>query len=163
MTRIVVNTSPLIALDRIGCLDLLPGLFRRVTRPQSVVDEIIAGRIQYGVSKDLLNADWLETVPDPPEAAYRPELGAGETAAIALAVREKAELILLDDLAARNVAKELGLQVSGTLGVLIAGFKKGRLANLDQALNSLTAAGFHMTEELVQFVLKEAHSSQDSA
>ena len=163
MTKIIVNTSPLIALDRIGCLLLLPALFHRITSPQSVLDEVIAGRMQHGASEDLLRGDWLETLPDPPEAAYRPELGAGETAAIALAVQEKADLILLDDLAARNVARELGLKVSGTLGVLITGFKKGHLADLDQPLNSLRATGFHMSAELIRFVRNEVHLQQDNS
>lgn len=90
MKTIVVNTSPLLVLDRINCLQLLPALFGQVLRPQSVVNEIEAGRKKYGVSEQIIKSEWMTTVDDPPEMALRPELGAGETAAIALAVQRKA-------------------------------------------------------------------------
>lgn len=42
--RVVVNTSPLIALDRIGQLGLLKSLYGQVLRPQSVLDELQADK-----------------------------------------------------------------------------------------------------------------------
>lgn len=149
---IVVNTSPLVALERLGRLNLLSTLFQELTRPQSVFDELMTGRSRYGVSEQLFRAEWIKTFPDPPEASFRPELGKGETAAIALAVQQKADLILLDDLAARNVAKEMELEVSGTLGVLIAGYRQNLLNDIDQALEQPKASGFHMSDTLIQHV-----------
>ena len=134
---VVVNTSPLIALDRIGQLDILTKLFGKTIRPQSVVDELNAGRKVYGGSDALFHATWIETQQDPPEMILRKELGAGETAVIALALKVKADLVILDDLAARNVAVELGLNVTGTLGVLLAAYKKGHLLDLSDVVNQL--------------------------
>ncbi|NCD42822.1 MAG: hypothetical protein EOL88_12100 [Bacteroidia bacterium] len=87
MKTVVVNTSPLLVLDRIDCLHLLPRLFGHVIRPQSVVDEIKAGHNKYGISERIICSEWLETTDDPPGMALRPELGAGETAAITLALQ----------------------------------------------------------------------------
>ena len=151
---VVVNTSPLIALDRIGYLEILPKLFGHILRPQSVVNELRAGRNVYGGSDLLFNADWMETVEDPVEMALRKELGAGETAAIALAFRNKADLVILDDLAARNVAIELGLKVTGTLGVLLAAHKKGVLKDLRQTITELKSSGFRLSDTLVASILK---------
>jgi predicted nucleic acid-binding protein len=151
---IVVNTSPLVALDRIGQIDLLPKLFGKIIRPQSVVDELNAGRNVYGGSDALFRASWLETVNDPPEMALRKELGAGETAVIAFALRIKADLVILDDLAARNVAAELGLNVTGTLGVLLAAHKKGILKDLRGAIGDLTGSGFRVSDAAIQSILK---------
>jgi predicted nucleic acid-binding protein len=151
---IVVNTSPLVALDRIGQLDLLPKLFGKIIRPQSVVDELNAGRKIYGGSDALFHAAWLETAEDPPEMVLRKELGAGETAAIALALRIKADLVILDDLAARNVAAELELKVTGTLGILLAAHKKGILKDLQHAITQLTDSGFRVSDTIVASILK---------
>ncbi|MEA2068772.1 MAG: DUF3368 domain-containing protein [Verrucomicrobiota bacterium] len=151
---VVVNTSPLIALDRIGQLDVLTKLFVKIIRPQSVVDELNAGRKAYGGSDALFHAAWLETQKDPPEMILRKELGAGETAVIALALKAKADLVILDDLAARNVAVELGLNVTGTLGVLLAAYKKGHLLDLSGVVNQLKASGFRISSELVTSILK---------
>ena len=152
---VVVNTSPLVALDRIGQISILPKLFGEIIRPQSVVDELDAGRSVYGGSTSLFHASWLSTVKDPPEMVLRKELGAGETAAIALALRVDADLVILDDLAARNVAAELGLNVTGTLGVLLAAHKKGLLDDIEKSINSLVACGFRLSDSLVRLILKE--------
>ena len=153
---VIVNTSPLLTLERVNCLPVLPALFHRVTRPQSVLDEMTAGQSDYGIANDLLNAEWIKTLPDPHEAYYRRELGAGETAAIALAVNEKADLIILDDLAARNVARELRLQFTGTLGVLMAAYRKELIKDLNQVVDDLQRCGFHMSDSLISYVKRQA-------
>lgn len=153
---VIVNSSPFLALERIGCLQLLPDLFQQVVRPQSVWDELTAGSRAYGISEELSKSKWIKTLPDPPTASFRPELGNGETAAIALAIQEKADLILLDDLAARNVAEELGLQISGTLGVLIAGYQKKLITDIEQPIHDLRDCGFHMSDSLVRYVKKQS-------
>ena len=152
---VVVDTSPLIALDRIGYLYILKELFGAVIRPQSVADELIAGRRIYGGSSELFDADWIENHADPAEIIFRKELGAGETAAIILAKKLNADLVLLDDLAARNVATQLGLSVSGTLGILLAAHKKGRLPDLKSALSTLTDCGFRLSDDLRRTILKQ--------
>ena len=149
---VITNTSPLIALERIGQLSLLPKLYGKVVRPRAVLIEIDEGKGQYGISNDLCNADWLETVTDPPEMNLRRELGAGETAVIALAVRENADLVILDDLAARNVAIELGLAVSGTLGILLAAHERGFLKDVALTVDALTMVGFRVSQKIIEQV-----------
>ena len=67
---------------------------------------------------------WLsvERVPDtPPPHVEEPDLGrlhAGERAAILLAERTGADLLLIDEKAARSVAEKRGLRVTGLLGVV---------------------------------------------
>ena len=151
--HVIVNTSPLIALERIECLDILPKLFGAVVRPQAVLDELMAGRSVYGGADCLFQADWLKTLDNPPEMILRKELGAGETAVIALAVKIQADLVVLDDLAARNVATELGLKVTGTLGLLLAAKQKGLIQNLDAKLNDLANSSFRVSNKLMRILL----------
>lgn len=149
---VVTNTSPLIALDRIGQLELLPGIFSSVIRPESVTRELQEG-VALGYPDQLvLDKKWLKTVIDPPEMVLRKELGDGETAAIALAVREKADWILLDDLAARLVAEELGLQVIGTLGILITAHEKGLLDSAYESAKALQDVGFHVSKPILDMI-----------
>lgn len=151
---VVVNTSPLISLDRIDRLDILPELFGRVVRPQSVVDELIFGKSSHGGSFALFDAPWMDTVPDPAEAVFRKELGAGETAAIALAKTMGADLILLDDLSARRVASGLDLRVSGTLGVIAAAARRGIVSDLGEAIESLRRVGMRVSDKVVASMLE---------
>jgi hypothetical protein len=147
--RVVVDASPLIALDRIGCLHLLRDLYDLVVRPQSVLNELLAGQERCALSPQLIASSWILTEPDPPEMVLRKELGAGETAAVTLALKTQADLVVLDDLQARLVAAGLGLRVTGTLGILAAAHRRGLLADLAAALSALQQAGFHVTPELI--------------
>jgi hypothetical protein len=80
------------------------------------------------------------------------ELGAGETAAIALAVRESADLVLLDDLAARLVAAELRLNVIGTLGILLAAYSKGMVKSAHDCALDLERSGFRVSKQLLDAI-----------
>ncbi|MCX7045591.1 MAG: DUF3368 domain-containing protein [Candidatus Sumerlaeota bacterium] len=142
--RVIANTSPLIALDRIGCLFILKKMYGIIVRPQSVLDEIKDGIPTHPTSSELLNADWIVTEPDPDEVILRRELGAGETAAIMLAIKTAADLVILDDMQARIVANGLGLKITGTLGVLAAAAAEGVLPDFSEALDNLQRAGFRL-------------------
>lgn len=150
--RVVVNTSPLIALDRIGQLQILKALYGTIIRPQSVLDELKAGADRYELSTALRDAEWIVTEPDPVEGILRRELGPGEMAAIALAAKSGADLIVLDDLQARLVAESLGLKLTGTLGVLLAAFRAGHLVDLDKAIADLQENGFRISPNLIQLL-----------
>jgi predicted nucleic acid-binding protein len=52
------------------------------------------------------------------------------------------------------VAMELGLNISGTLGILLAAHKRGLLSDLQGALNELQASGFRISETLIASILK---------
>jgi len=150
---VIVNTSPLIALERIGHLHLLKDLFGAVVRPQSVLIELLAGKDRYQLSNALRDADWIVTEPDPSEMFFRKELGAGETAVIALAVKRNADLVVLDDLQARLLATSLGLPVTGTLGVLLAAHQKGLLTDLRSAVHALEECGFRVSSRVLASLL----------
>ena len=80
----------------------------------------------------------------------RLELGRGETAAISLAHRTRATLIILDDLRARLKATGLGLRVTGTVGVLIAARREGFGPTGDDAVQLLDGAGFRLSPALAR-------------
>ncbi len=50
---------------------------------------------------------------------FRLQLDAGEAEALALAEELRADLILLDELVGRDVARQCGFTVLGTLGILL--------------------------------------------
>lgn len=152
--RVIVNTSPLIALNQIGRLELLRQLYGAIIRPQAVYDELMGGLDQHEYSDSILSADWIITEPDPEGMALRKELGAGETAAIILAHKTNADLLILDDLQARLVATGMGLRITGTLGVLLAAKQQNLILDLEQAIKDLQTAGFHIARELTDAFLK---------
>ena len=83
------------------------------------------------------------------------ELDEGESEAIALADELKADVVLLDEKDARRFAKQIGLRVLGTIGILVWGKRVGKINNLRQVLDILqNRAMFRISHALYQQALK---------
>lgn len=150
---VICNSSPLIALEQIGRLELLGALFGEIWIPAAVAREVAA-------SVSLPPCISLRAVTHPLAAAVlHVSLGAGESEAITLALQEKARLIILDDRPARRMAEALGLRVIGTLGVLPAAKRKGLVPAIGPLMASLDACHFHIAPELARQVLFDAGES----
>ncbi|MBI2330959.1 MAG: DUF3368 domain-containing protein [Chloroflexi bacterium] len=88
--------------------------------------------------------------------AFRRELDNGEAEAIALALQLQADLILMDERDGRSVAKSVGLNTIGILGVLIRAKQDGAISSVRKILNRLQSeAGFYITDALMQAILSE--------
>ena len=84
------------------------------------------------------------------------ELEEGETEAIALAHQVGAEVVLLDERNARRAAKQLGLHVLGTIGILVWARRTGNITSLREALDALqTRAKFRISQQLYERALSE--------
>jgi predicted nucleic acid-binding protein len=150
---VVADTSPLNYLLLIRNVEVLPALYGAIIIPSAVLDELTAPS-----TPDLVRT-WASTLPkwvhvqDPSaEPRATPELDEGERQAIALAQEVDAELILVDDAAARDAALQRGLEVVGTLGVLLAAARLD-LLNFERSLRALDETSFYMSERLRDAVL----------
>lgn len=135
---VISNSSPLIALARIGRLNLLASFYKRILISAEVHHEVtVAGRGLPG-AEEVHNATWIEVAslksPMAPSVTQGCQnLGAGERATILLAKSLQADLVLLDEWKARRVARDAGLSVVGCLGILEAGAQSGLVPDLRQA------------------------------
>ena len=81
-------------------------------------------------------------------------LDKGESEAIALALEMNADLVLMDERRGRFMARRLGLEVIGVLGVMVEAKHKGHLDKLKPALDELVGkAGFRIHDTLYRQVL----------
>lgn len=79
-------------------------------------------------------------------------LNAGEQAAIALAQKLNANLLLMDEKAGRQVAMQRGLQVIGVLGILDDAAAQS-LIDLAGAIAKLQQTNFRISSKLIQTLL----------
>lgn len=147
----ISNTSPLILLDKVGHLSLLEQLFHTVIIPPAVDKEWLRPG-GYSVPS------WLIVEPLDPEARkiadeLRTRIDPGEAEAIALASVKKAGWIILDDMKGRQHAKSIGLQVTGTLGILTVAKKKGMITALKPVLDMLRAHRFYIADDVLAAAL----------
>jgi predicted nucleic acid-binding protein len=134
--KVVTNTSPLILLAKIERLDLLGQLYETVLVPSSVYDEIRirSGReteqVQTLIQSNMLHlrraiADMVNSLPV--------DLGRGERETIALAIETDADLVVVDDQEGRRIARNRGLRVTGTIGILIEARERGLIASSEKS------------------------------
>lgn len=162
---VVSNTSPLVNLAVIGRLDLMREQFREVVIPQTVWHEAKALPHEVGLKSlnDAVSAGWLVVVSDPPDDLFSGVLAsgldAGESAAIALAIFIKAELLLIDERRGRQEANLRELTLTGVLGILAAACRMGSVSNMTEEMRRLREeAGFFLTPNLEKIAISMANT-----
>ena len=146
---IVSNTTPLCYLTLIGHAKLLPQLYGDIHIPRKVLEELRHPDAPPAV-RDLATTppDWLKIHSDPEEAdKILVALDPGERTALRLAEQLHSDIVLLDEAAARAIAVQRGLKISGTLGVLCDAAEAG-LLKLPAALDLLRGTNFRASPEL---------------
>lgn len=139
--KAIIDTSVLIALERINILDVLCSIYSHIILPEAVVSEFGTPSLDCYSSEKVKSPMVRLLVSDL-------NLGRGEAESIALASEIGLRLVL-DDLKARKVAENLGLKVTGTIGILL---KAESLALIDSAYDKakeLRDKGFYISDQLL--------------
>lgn len=156
---VVADTSPICYLLLIGEIELLPQLYVRVLIPPAVQQELADER-----SPTIVQA-WISQLPswlviqtvDVPSDSDLDNLDPGERAAIELAEQQGADLIIIDDLLGRRVAKSRQFRVTGLLGVLDEAAKQN-LVDLPGAIARLQQTTFRASLKLIESLLQQHRS-----
>ena len=155
---IVVNTSPWISLSVCGQNSLLERLYHGVYLPMGVRDEIMAGGRQGIGIRELEGSPWIKIgrVSDIEKIKFLHELEQGEAEVIILAKEKGINYVMIDEKVARMQAKVLGLNVIGTLGLLLKAKKEGLLSSVKPSIGKLLESGIWVKEEIARGILIEA-------
>jgi predicted nucleic acid-binding protein len=154
----VSNTSPLLYLHRIGQLGWLEQLFTDVITPPAVERALAEGRARGYDVPVLAGHAWLRIVAPatPLVGEHLHQLGPGEREAIALALEHHARVILLDDALARQVARGRGLEVWGTVRVLLEAKQQGLVDQIEPLVSELETHDMWLSEDIRLRILKLA-------
>ena len=115
--RIVINTSPMIALGKMDVFDIIAQLPFEFLCPQQVKIEIESGAAKgYAVTVP----DWITALPlaTPLSPLILAGLDRGEGEVIQLALEQGIGLVCIDERKGRQAATAAGLQVVGSLGLI---------------------------------------------
>ncbi|HUJ40233.1 MAG TPA: hypothetical protein VLW54_06785 [Candidatus Acidoferrales bacterium] len=126
---VVADSSPLVILSKLDCFELLPRLFPRVSISEQVHQEVVIAGAGLPGAAEVTRAEWIEVrairdVAGLVAAQRASGLGPGEMSTILLAKELGANPVLLDDYRARNLAKQEGLEILGSVGLLEAFFRR---------------------------------------
>ena len=155
---VVLDAGPLIHLDEMGALILLED-FKALLVPAAVWLEVERHR------PSLFGTPGLHLSRVTPSGPCSPALVAlsrlfplhgGETQALQVATERGADLLLSDDTAARLAAKQLGIQVHGTLGILLRAVRRQQLtvAEVSSLLRAIPERStLHVKPSLLESVI----------
>ncbi|MGE5340825.1 MAG: DUF3368 domain-containing protein [Candidatus Omnitrophota bacterium] len=150
---IVSDTSVLIAFYSIGKLGLLKAIFNEVLVPEGVSIELANEEHSFKLEdwikvRKITNSDLF--------MSFHLNLDKGESEALTLAIEMHPDYILLDDKEARKIAKTIGLNVIGTVGILLLAKKKGLILKVMEEIEKLeTLINFRLSNDL-KLLIKNA-------
>ena len=158
MRKVVVNTTPLIALSHVGQLSILKELYGEILIPEAVYRELSVKADSICKRTVDRSLDWIrvEKIQNQmAKAMYKTQLHEGEVEVMILSKEIGADVVIIDDANAKKHAKYLGLPVTGTLGVLIKARQEGYVEALKPILHQMIENGIYMSDSLVELCLKQ--------
>ena len=154
---VIVNNTPLVALWSLDRLSLLRELYTEIWIPPAVKDEFL--KIKPIVRQASLDrAPWIKTVDliHPQRVLAYGGLHLGEASVLALAEEHNARLVIINELKARRYAQRIGLQVTGTIGVLLLAKETGLIDAIKPIIAELQALGLYLSSALIDQALQLA-------
>jgi predicted nucleic acid-binding protein len=148
VSLVVSDAGPLHYLVLCHAVDCLPKLYGDIVAPQAVIDELTAPNTPAEVAAWVNNRPaWLRVV-SPAANLTSSVLGKGESQAIALAEELRAHAVLIDERVGRRIARDRGIVVIGTIGILEDAARQN-LIDLRPALEPLTTTNMRVTPGMI--------------
>ena len=170
MKKIISNSSPLMYLAKIKRLDLLKRLFKEIIIPEEVYNEVVVKGKQEKFTdaffiENALKDGWIKIKKVKKRKFERllSEIDIGESAVINLAKETNADLILIDDASARTIAESIGLNVKGTLYVILLAFKN-KIINKKEAkslVDELVFSEFRISSDIYAEIINKINENKD--
>lgn len=150
----VADSSPLIILTKLDCLDFLKRVFPLVYISTEVHYEVVIAGSGLPGASEVSKADWIEvkSVGNPASlrsAQQKYGLGPGEMSTILLAKEFGANPVLIDDYKARKLAKAGGLDTLGSVGLLEIFYSRHYLTDLRSAFRQLLVHNVYIDQRLL--------------
>jgi len=157
---IISNSTPLINFSDIRRPDILHRLFGKIHIPPAVEKEVFVKRKHYSNRETLRQAAFIEVLGKPKNTilcdVLKADLDDGEAEVIALGLEKKADLLILDEIMARTIAKSRHLTFTGSVGCLTEAKRLGIIPSVRPLPDAMRVeARFWISENLYQRVLKD--------
>jgi predicted nucleic acid-binding protein len=156
MRAVVADASPIRYLVLIGAIDYLEQLYGQILIPA-----VVAGELQ-ATSTPTIVRNWMQTPPSWVEVvatlaittneAVSSHLDPGETQVLRMALHLRSDLVFIDERRGVHEAQRLGLNSTGTLGILVK-FAEAGWIDLKLMLEELGKTNFRVSPRLIQQVL----------
>lgn len=145
---IISDTSCIILLNKIGELELLHSLYSNIVTTNEAAREYGEPLPPWVEIKSAANFHYQQIL--------ELQIDKGEASAIALAIEMPESVLILDDYKARKIAENLGIEITGTIGVIVKAKIKGIIPSVIPILQKIKTTNFRLSEEIIQRAKIEA-------
>lgn len=151
---VVINTGPLILLGKISALDIAGSLPVDFVSPPAVKAELLAGKL---LGRPMIDPPWLEfrKLSSTVSPLIEFSLDRGEAEVIQLALDYGILDVCLDDLRGRKLARAMGLNVTGLLGLLGRAKELGLINRVKPLVDRLVEVGGRYSSKVIHKFLTE--------
>lgn len=156
---VVSNTTTILFFIKLGRVDLLKRVHHHIIIPLEVFEELTSQPYRYerevGIIQQLIRDCFLVVKQGSKKRNFG--LDEGENSALSLCLELRENEFLSDDKAARKTASNLGLQVGGTLSVLLMNLKQKVITPTEFIflLDELVQRGYYISTELYASVIQK--------
>jgi len=156
---VISDATPVISLLKIGRLDILREMYGEIVIPEAVFCELTANPAFPEEAEAVKTCPFLRREAVKNRLAVRileseAALDKGESEALVLAEDLNADLLLVDEKKARATAKQLGIRIVGTLGILVEAKRLGLVSQLRPLLEQLAASKIRISDALLEELSK---------
>ena len=134
-------------------------LYGTIIIPPAVYQELINSGDTDPATLAVQTVDWIQTQAISDRVLLeilQTNLDPGEAEAITLAVEINAERLIIDERRGRNEAIQLGLQVTGLLGIVLAAKQQGLIPLVQPIFDKLRTNSFWIRDALYAEILRLA-------
>ena len=143
---IIADSSCLIALSNIGELQILQQVYQQITITPEIENEFGEAILDWIIIEEVTDKKKIEIL--------ELELDKGESSAIALAIEKENSLLVIDEKKGRNVAKKMGIKITGILGVIIKAKEIGLIKKITPLIEKLEKVDFRISKTLKEKILR---------
>jgi len=155
---IVSNSGPLIALSKLNLLFILQDLFGEIVIPAEVWKEVVERGKGKAGSEAIEEAKWIKVQDVGDDLSVEVlcrNIDRGEAEAIILAKRINADILILDEKIAREIAMAVGLKVVGSLALIYEGIKRGIVdQTLAEIIKKMRERNIWISDEVIEEITK---------
>lgn len=145
---IIADTSCFIVLTNIGELHLLQKVYGQIA-PTFVIAAEYGEALPAWVTIEMVQDKYRQKI-------LEMQVDKGEASALALALETPGSTVIIDDHRARKTTGKLGINYTGTVGVIIKAKLTGIIASLKPLKTKIKQTDFRLTDEIEQQALHEA-------
>ncbi len=156
--KVVVNSSPLIALGSIAQVHLLKSIYEEVYLPDEVFRETVTNGKNAIIGDSIRNYGFrVKSVSNIFTVNILSEIvDRGEAEVIVLAGEIGASTVIIDEIRARRIAEKQNLDVIGSIGILLIAKKRKLIPSLSECITQMQQQNIYISDKLKTEVLKEA-------